>query len=95
MVSPLAVAAIVFGCVFGGALVGMVLRDRLPKDHLGPETKDLVKLGVGLIGTMSALISAASVSAAIFLILELDQPFNGLIRISSGSLRSAIANLGR
>ena len=65
MVSPLAVAAIVFGCVFGGALVGMVLRDRLPKDHLGPETKDLVKLGVGL------------------------------IRISSGSLRSALANLGR
>ena len=41
------------------------------------------------------LISAASVSAAIFLILELDQPFDGLIRISSGPLRSALAQLGR
>ena len=62
--SPLAVAAIVFGCVFGGALVGMVLRDRLPKDHLGPETKDLVKLGVGLIGTMSALVLGLLVASA-------------------------------
>jgi hypothetical protein len=41
------------------------------------------------------LISALSVSAAIFLILELDQPFDGLIRISSGPLRGALAQLGR
>ena len=40
------------------------------------------------------LISALSVSGAIFLILELDQPFEGLIQISSTPLRSAFAHLG-
>jgi hypothetical protein len=40
-------------------------------------------------------ISTISVSAAIFLILELDQPFDGLIRMSSGPPQSALANLGR
>jgi hypothetical protein len=63
-VSPLAVAGVVFGCVFGGALLGMLLRTRLPEHHLGPETKDLVKLGVGLIGTMSALVLGLLVASA-------------------------------
>jgi len=40
-------------------------------------------------------ISAISVSAAIFLILELDQPFGGLVQISSAPLRNALASLGR
>ncbi len=41
------------------------------------------------------VISALSVAAAVFLILELDGPFEGLIRISSEPLRFALANLGR
>ena len=41
------------------------------------------------------IISAISVAAAVFLILELDGPFEGLIRISSEPLRFALANLGR
>jgi hypothetical protein len=40
------------------------------------------------------LISAFSVSGAIFLILELDQPFAGVIQISSAPLRNAFAHLG-
>ena len=48
------VAALV--CVFGGALLGMFLRTVLPKHHLDSETKDVVKLGMGLVGTMAALI---------------------------------------
>ena len=36
------------------------------------------------------MISALAVSAAIFLILELDQPFSGLIRISSEPMHNAI-----
>jgi hypothetical protein len=45
--------------------------------------------------TLAALvICALSVSAAIFLILELDQPFTGLMVIPSGSLRNALPPLG-
>jgi len=39
------------------------------------------------------VICAASVSAALFLILELDSPFDGIIAISSEPLRGAIAAL--
>ena len=54
--SPIEFAALIFACVFGGALIGMTLRHRLPKNHLDADTRDLVKLGVGLVGTMSALV---------------------------------------
>ena len=40
-------------------------------------------------------ILALSVAAAVFLIFELDRPFQGIIRISSGSFRYALAHLGR
>ena len=38
---------------------------------------------------------ALSVSAAIVLILELDSPYRGVIRLSSASLRNALALMGR
>ena len=41
------------------------------------------------------VISALSVAAAVFLILELDGPFDGIIKISSGPFSHALANLGR
>ncbi len=40
-------------------------------------------------------VCALSVSGAIFLILELDQPFQGLFQLSDAPVRSALANLGR
>ena len=43
----------------------------------------------------SLLLAALSVSGAIFLILELDQPFDGLIQISSRPMRNALAFLGK
>jgi hypothetical protein len=45
--------------------------------------------------TIAALcIFAASAAASIFLILELSQPFTGLMMISSEPLRNALAPLG-
>ena len=41
------------------------------------------------------LLCALSVSGAIYLILELDRPFAGLLQLSDASLRNAIAHLGR
>lgn len=41
------------------------------------------------------LISALSVAAAVFLTLELDGPFDGLIKVSSGPMRYALSQLGK
>lgn len=40
------------------------------------------------------MIAALSVFCAIFLILELDRPFDGLIDISSEPMRNALTHLG-
>jgi hypothetical protein len=55
-VTPTAVALIVFACALGGALAGMRLRAILPEHHLTADSKDTVKLGVGLVATMTALV---------------------------------------
>jgi hypothetical protein len=41
------------------------------------------------------VISTFSVAAAVFLILELDGPFDGIVRISSEPFRYTLANLGK
>src|SRR5690242_6156965 len=55
---------IVFGCVFGAALFGMWLRRMLPEHHLSTDTKDTVKLAMGFVATMSALILGLLVASA-------------------------------
>jgi hypothetical protein len=44
---------------------------------------------------VTLFVCALSVSAAIFLILEMYSPFRGLMQISSFPLRNALANLGQ
>lgn len=62
--NPVELSAIIFCCIFAGALLGMWLGHALPQHHLDGETKDLVKLGVGLIGTMAALLLGLLVASA-------------------------------
>jgi hypothetical protein len=56
--------------------------------------------GAGLLAPRNAtvvgvlLVCALSVSCALFLILELDRPFEGVMRVSSAPLREALARLG-
>jgi hypothetical protein len=62
--SSLAISGIILGCVFGGTLLGMALRAVLPQKHLSSESKDVVKLGMGLIGTMTALVLGLLIASA-------------------------------
>ena len=62
--SPLAISLLVFACVFGGAVVGMVLRSLLPEHHLSSESRTAVNLGIGLVATMAALVLGLVVSSA-------------------------------
>jgi hypothetical protein len=43
---------------------------------------------------VALLIAALSVSGSIYLILEMDQPYSGLLKLSSAPLRTALAELG-
>jgi hypothetical protein len=63
-VTPMAIAGIVFACVFAGALLGMFLRTMLPEHHLSAETKDVVKVAIALIATMAALVLSLLISSA-------------------------------
>ncbi len=62
--SSISISLITLALVFGGALFGMFLRSVLPEHHLKDESKDVVKLGVGLIATMAALVLGLLIASA-------------------------------
>lgn len=170
IVNPTVIGFVVFACTFGAALAGMRLRRILPQHHFSDESKDTVKLGIGLIATMTALIlglvtasakssfddvsralevgeslfqtrsliitgmgssvpmpflvmllfwltitfasfglfapqnptvvsvlllCTLSVAGAVFLVLEMDEPFQGLIRVSGDPLKFAVGRLNQ
>jgi hypothetical protein len=55
---------VIFGCVIGAVLLGRRLSRRLPEDHLTADTKETVKLAMGLLATMSALLLGLLVASA-------------------------------
>ena len=57
-------AVIVFGCLLGAVLIGRTLRRFLPEAHLSTESKDAMKLAIGLVATMSAFVLGLLVSSA-------------------------------
>lgn len=58
------VALIVLGCTFVAALAGMALRVRLPERYLDEESRDVVKLVMGLIATVAALVLSLLIASA-------------------------------
>jgi hypothetical protein len=62
--SSIAISSIVFACVFGGALLGILLRAVLPEHHFNADSKDVVKLGMGLVATMAALVLGLLIASA-------------------------------
>ena len=64
MMNAITIRFIVFACVFGAALFGMFLRTVLPEQHLSADSKDTVRLGMGTIATMAALVLGLLVASA-------------------------------
>src|SRR5215469_13062287 len=60
----MAIGWIVFALVFGSALLAMFIHSLLPQEHLSSDSKDVVKLGIALIATMSALVLSLLVASA-------------------------------
>ena len=58
------ISLIIFGCVVGAVLIGKAFHRLLPEDHLSADTKETVKLAMGLLATMSALLLGLLVASA-------------------------------
>lgn len=52
------------GCIFGGALLGLLLSRLLPQEHLRDKSKDTVKVVTGMIATLAALVLGLLISSA-------------------------------
>ena len=62
--SALTLSGIIFVLTLGGIFLGMLLRRALPRHHLDEHVKDVVRLGVGLIATIAALVLGLLIAAA-------------------------------
>ena len=91
--SSMTITCIVFACIFGGTLLGMLLRVLLPEQHLSGESKDVIKLGMGLIGTMTALVLGLLIASAKS---SFDTQRNGMAQLSANIIMMdrALAHYG-
>jgi hypothetical protein len=64
ILGALGIALVAFAIILGGAFGGASLRKLLPEHHLTAETKDLIRLGTGLIGTIAALVLGLLIATA-------------------------------
>lgn len=62
--NPLDSSLFVFACAFGGALLGMGLRRLLPDHHTSPESKEVIRVGMGLVASTVALVLGLLVYSA-------------------------------
>jgi hypothetical protein len=62
--SSLAISLITLVCLASGFVLGLWLQYRLPGHHLSKESQDTIKLGAGMVATMSALVLGLLVSSA-------------------------------
>ena len=62
--TPTVIASIAFACIFGGALFGLSCRRWVPEHHLSADSRDVVKLAIAVIATMSALVLGLLIASA-------------------------------
>src|SRR5271167_3931514 len=89
----MAIGWIVFALVFGSALLAMFVHSALPEEHLSSDSKDVVKLGIALIATMSALVLSLLIASAK---TAFDTRSNQLVQVSADMilLDRALARYG-
>ena len=62
--STLVLSCLIFVLTLGGIFLGAMLRRALPEHHLSEDSRDVVRLGVGLIATIAALVLGLLIAAA-------------------------------
>ena len=62
--NPILMSIVIIVCAVGGAHLGMAIRKKLPEHHQDGDTKEVVKLGAGMVATLTALVLGLLVSSA-------------------------------
>jgi hypothetical protein len=62
--NALLLSGVIFVLILGGIFLGSLLRWSLPKHHLSEDAQNTVRLGVGLIATIAALVLGLLIAAA-------------------------------
>jgi hypothetical protein len=62
--TPATISLTAFFCIFGAAIVGMVLKDRLPEHHLNEESKHIIKAARGVVIGLAALTLGLLIATA-------------------------------
>jgi len=62
--SAAGIAFFVFGLTFGGVILGMLVRKTLPDHHFNSDSRDVVKLAIGTVATLSALVLGLLIASA-------------------------------
>jgi hypothetical protein len=80
--SSITLGAIVFACLFGASLIGILVRNRLPPHHLDSESKDAIRLSTAVVGTLSALALGLLIASA-----------NNVYNNAEAELRTSVARV--
>ena len=89
--TPIAIAIVTFVLTLGGALGGMKLRAVLPDHHLDAESHETVKLAIGLVATLTALVLGLVTASTKS---SFDQQ-NGLVKETAAQLLSVDRAMAR
>lgn len=91
--SPLVISCLVLLVIFGSAIAGLLLRSRFPDGHLNGETKEVIKLVIGIVGTMTGMVLGLLVASAKS---SFDGQRNGLAQLAANIivLDQALAHYG-
>jgi hypothetical protein len=62
--APIAISLLAFVLALVGVLLGSVMQKRLPEGHLSSDSKEVVKLSMGVVATLAALVLGLLVASA-------------------------------
>src|SRR5436305_15075203 len=58
------ISLIAFACIFGGGLAGLALAGWLPTHHRDHDTRDVIRLGMGMISVLASLVLGLLIASA-------------------------------
>ena len=91
--NSLTIGFISAGCIFGGVLLGMFLQKVLPEHHLDTPSKDTVKVGAGMLATLTALVLGLLAGAKVMLLDHILADYGPETKDAREQLRHTVASV--